>query len=261
MSRDDDRPVRPTIRCFQDDLGLFLPPVNDPLHEVAHPVIEKAQRTPAEVASNSAERIKALSDWVWFKQRAGRYRSAITHLPDSHKVAPGWWIGAAGQRSQGDADDFYSELQLAAERAAKGQEAATDSSGLLPNALDAKRLELEEALAATQQIRALVQRLVARSLRTGKIWTAELEQHEVSAHVKATDGSAYLIVCAEGFFNPPIIAVILDSIPGVPRDDWLAEPGGAVGIEPQPGQIIYSTMIDTDVQQWILSQHPDEGSW
>ena len=38
-------------------------------------------------------------------------------------------------------------------------------------------------------------------------------------------------------------------------DDWLAEPGGAMGIEPRTGQIIYSAMIPADTQAAILDEY------
>ena len=34
--------VRPTIRCLPEDLGLALPPFDEPLDEIDHPLIRKA---------------------------------------------------------------------------------------------------------------------------------------------------------------------------------------------------------------------------
>ncbi|QGQ20462.1 hypothetical protein GC089_16285 [Cellulomonas sp. JZ18] len=252
--------MRPTIRCLRDDLDLPLPPINDPLHLLDHPVIAKAQRTPTEVASGSAERIRSLHDWVWFKQRAGRFRAAVTELPADHQPVGGWWIGAAGSRSAGNADDVYAELETIAKREAKGTKAKTDSSWMLPDSQDETRLRLEEGVAVVLAIRFVVRRLVARSLRTGKGWTAEFSNATVSAHVRADDGEAYLVIATEGFIDPSLIANILGSIPDIPADDWLAEPGGAAGVQPAPGQIIYSTLIPTNVQDKILDEFPDEGS-
>lgn len=253
-------PVRPTLRCLREDLGITPPPINDPLHKLDHPVVRKVQMVPEEVAAGSAERIRSLTDRVWFKQRVGDYRAAVTSLLAEDPCRAGWWLGAAGARVAGSPDDFYAELEAAARRRAKGTPAEADTSWLLPGDEDQKRRKAEQALAAVASVKAVVRRLIARSLRAGGGWTAELRRHRISAHVRANDGEAYLVVCAEGFLDPNFIAVILASVPGVPADDWLAEPGGAVGIDPAPGQIIYSTLIPPDVQCAILEEFPEEGS-
>ncbi|WP_315093265.1 hypothetical protein [uncultured Cellulomonas sp.] len=253
--------VRPTIRCLKEDLQLKLPPAHVPLDEIDEQVITKVQMTPAEVAANAAERIKSLRDRIWFKQRAGDFRAAVTEIRDSGSdLVDGWWLGAAGARSQGSPDDFYAELEATAKRHGKGTKVGTDTSWLLPTEDDTNRLILERVYEVTKSIRETVRRLVAKSLRTGKPWTVSVTRHSVTAHVRAADGEAYLIVCAEGWFEPEVIAVILSSVPGIPQDDWQVEPGGAVGVEPAPGQIIYSTLIPPAVQDAMLDEYPDEGA-
>jgi hypothetical protein len=60
--------------------------------------------------------------------------------------------------------------------------------------------------------------------------------YQISAAVKATDGEAYLAICAEGWHDPRMIAMILDSVPSVPPVDWLPEPGSVFNLEPTDGQ-------------------------
>ena len=72
-------PVRPTRRCL-DDLGLEFPPLSQPLPGLGHPLVNRAQRIPAEVSAGGAERIRALSDRVWFKCKTSVYRGAVTRL-------------------------------------------------------------------------------------------------------------------------------------------------------------------------------------
>jgi hypothetical protein len=50
-----------------------------------------------------------------------------------------------------------------------------------------------------------------------------------------------------------VIAVILDAVPGIAQQDWLPEPGGAAGITPSPGQIVWSAIIPADTQARILA--------
>jgi len=65
-------------------------------------------------------------------------------------------------------------------------------------------------------------------------------------------GEAYLAIAAEGFIQPRMIALILSSVPGISGSDWQAEPGGVTDIKPKEGQIIWSTMIQSDIQARIL---------
>ncbi len=51
--------VRPTVRCLIDDLGLKIPPVDDPLDELDHPLLRKVNQHFAE-QSSSRERISSL---------------------------------------------------------------------------------------------------------------------------------------------------------------------------------------------------------
>lgn len=83
----------------------------------------------------------------------------------------------------------------------------------------------------------------------------------ISVLVRARDGDAYIAIVAEGFIDPDFLAVILRSVPGVEASDWLAEPGGAMGIHPGFGQIVYSAIIPPEYQSKIVDQYgaPSEG--
>jgi len=52
-------PVRPTLRCLTDDLGLKIPPVDEPLDELDHPLLRKATQRFAE-QSSKRERISSI---------------------------------------------------------------------------------------------------------------------------------------------------------------------------------------------------------
>jgi hypothetical protein len=67
------------------------------------------------------------------------------------------------------------------------------------------------------------------------------------------DVDRYLAETGEGIPDPRVIAVILDAVPGIAREEWLPAPGGAAGINPAPGQIIWSAIISPESQAQILS--------
>lgn len=67
--------VRPTLRALAD-LGLSLPPLDAELHLLDDVLVQKAQTLPAEVAAGGAERVRALTDRVWFKVKTADLRGA-----------------------------------------------------------------------------------------------------------------------------------------------------------------------------------------
>ena len=145
--------VRPTKRGL-DDLNLCFPAVELPLHEMDHPIVKKAQQVPAEVASGGAERILALDDRVWFKCRSGNLRAAVTRLEageadDLGLIEAGaawWWVGAAGERRDDSASDFYKAIAAEAVREGKGR-TGVSSRHLLPAEIDYKRAECRAGFA------------------------------------------------------------------------------------------------------------------
>lgn len=263
-SSEDTPAVRPTKRCL-DDLGLRFPTYTDSLSDASHPLVQRAQKIPQQEAAGGVERIRSLTDRIWFKCKTSVYRGAVTKLTlaetSSASVPPSaaWWIGAAGTRQQGSEDDFYANLEAEAVRQGKGT-GAPSTRHLLPQDIDRRRLEAEIAARAVKALQETVLNLIAASLNDGKPYEIELQGHVISALVRASDASeAYLAIGTEGFIHPEMIALILAAVPGINRDDWLGEPGGVAGITPRPGQIIWSTIIPPEVQEQIL-QHcdPDE---
>jgi hypothetical protein len=66
-------------------LNLPIPNLGVRLSDLNHPLVVKSQQVPDEVASGSAERVRSLTDRVWFKIKTGQWRGAASDLRD--KVA------------------------------------------------------------------------------------------------------------------------------------------------------------------------------
>jgi len=116
--------VRPTKRCL-DDLDLPFPVLTKSLSLLPHPVIQRAQSIPAEVQAGGVERVRSLSDRIWFKCKVSSYRGIVIRLTASEAEARGllqaaWWIGAAGTRQDDSSSDFYKQIEAEAGRAGKG---------------------------------------------------------------------------------------------------------------------------------------------
>lgn len=239
--------VRPTKRCL-DDLDLGFPPLDVPLEGLNHELIAKAQRLPEEHASGGAERVRSLSDRVWFKVKVGEYRGAAgavvapIHEPSAH-----WWLVAAGRRrSDSRTSDFYARLEEECKRSAKqladGPQAVS-SEHLLPQALDIRRLEHERIALGVVALQAAVREAIRRSAHCGRPVSTSAGRQRLTAWVATREGDTYLAIIAAGFLDPNIIAVVLDSVPGMGRDDWMAEPAEVLGIAPAAGQIVFSGML------------------
>jgi hypothetical protein len=249
----ESTPVRPTRGCLKD-LDVAVPLISEPLHGVDHALIEEAQRLPERYAAGGAERILSLKDRVWFKVKTSRWRGAATRLPQADRpeaspqirFAP-WWIGAAGYRREGDPADFYFALEAEAERNGT-------SDKWLPSDWDWKRLELEQAYAWEAQVRMVVRELIARSLRDGKTYMAEFSSYSVTALARANGEETYLKVGLERIADPKIFAVILNAVPGVDPQSWLPEPGGVADLEPESGEIIWSTILPPAVAARLLDE-------
>jgi hypothetical protein len=110
--------VRPTRACLSD-LGIAVPSLRVHLHELEHPLVVKAQATPAQVSSGGGERIRSLDDRVWFKVKTASYRGAAGQIPPLTHIAHTWWLTAGGDRvADSPQHDFYA--LLAARAAAQG---------------------------------------------------------------------------------------------------------------------------------------------
>ena len=105
----------------------------------------------------------------------------------------------------------------------------------------------------TVEVGEVVRRLITMSLQTGELAVATVVDHYIRAQV--TDGDeVYLTLGTGGIYDPKVIAVILDSVPRVSIDDWFIEPSGTLGIEPQTGEVIWSTMLPDETRQEFLGQ-------
>jgi hypothetical protein len=108
--------VRPTLRTLTDDLRLPLPPIDELLEEISHPLLTKA-RAKFSAPEGTHERIRAIDDEIVWKVKVQRWRGAVW---TADQIA---WLIAAGNREEGSPDDFYEALvsqARAAKTAARG---------------------------------------------------------------------------------------------------------------------------------------------
>lgn len=263
-------PVRPTRLCLEHlnfRVPGGLPDAGTPLHTVNHALVQRAQKMPDELAASALERVRSLSDRVWFKCKTGRWRGACTRLTDGELAdfqpsldPPGrWWLGAGGWREEGSPDDFYSDLEAKALREGRGL-GGPSSAWLMPADWDWGRLRVESAVAWAVQLRAMVRRLIATSITSGDCVSAVFRDYIVEVVVRA-DGAdgAFLAITAEGIYDPKVIATILSAVPTVDVESWQPEPGGVSGIAPRSGQIIWSTLLSPEVATEVLRLADEQG--
>ncbi len=253
--------MRPTLRALRD-LGLGFPRLDQALDQFDQPLIRKAQDLPEEVGAGGAERVLSLTDRVWFKVKTHDERGAAGDLdsPDAYEVpARGWWLVAAGRRQQDTpSKDFYARLTAECQREGKGT-GGVSTDGLLPGETDYRRWSAESTALAVTAMKRLVRQAVVRSAHDGKLWTVTVGHHVIGALVRSTDGESYLAITAEGYYDHKLVAVLLDAIPGVPKDDWGVEPGPVLGIAPSEGQIVFSTMLPPETLCSLLEE--DDGDY
>ena len=245
----ENEAVRPTRKSL-DGLGIALPPIDQPLHEIDDQHVKEMQKMPERALAGGAERILRIADRVWLKYKSSDVRAAVGKLKESEVaecVMPipqlgRWWIGAAGQRQADSGQhDFYALLP-------------TSSYDLLPTRWDEDRLEAEVSLRWVAEVRREVRRLIAICLRQpGQPSTLTVVDHWISAQI--TDGDEiYLTLGTGGIYDPKVIAVILDSVPRVSVGDWFIEPSGTLGITPHSGEVVWSTMLPDETRREISEE-------
>lgn len=244
--------VRPTRRALVD-LGVEVPDLGHLLHELEHPVIMRAQQIPERERGGAAERVRSLTDRVWFKVKTADWRAAVAKLPRPIEGIPqDWWIGAAGPRTADSAQhDFYARLK--ADAFAGGRKTCS-TDFLLPTPWDSNRLLAEAAVKAERVIRQHVREAAGQSLLNGDVRGFDVGDRNVRIRVKMlADGQAYLAVGATGSVDAAFMVVLLSAIPGVDQSDWMPEPSEGLGVEPAPGEVLWSTMVPAATQQTLLA--------
>lgn len=239
--------VRPTRRAL-DSLGVAIPVLTTLLHELTDPLIAKAQSVPHDVESGGGERIRTLSDRVWFKVKRARQRGACTQLTagelNALTISHPWWLGAAGTRSADSRTDFYAELDIYGK----------DSAELLPSEWDWRRLEAEAATLAVRVTRAAMQQAVSRALVSGDIIVVRLGERDVRIRIRVLpDGEAYLAISFVNSMETEFMVTVLDAIPGVDASDWQPEPTSPLHLELEPGEMIFSTLLSIDAQKFLVA--------
>lgn len=254
-------PVRPTKRALSD-LNVQLPTIDLPLSDLEHPLIVRAQAIPDMVAASSADRIVALTDRIWLKVETGSWRGAAGNVrgavDDSPRAAletgaAWWWLTAAGARQDDSPHrDFYSRLE--AEAHATGPKSCS-TGFLLPQAWDVKLLEAELAFAFVDAVPALVRRAAALSMQEGDIRGFTYGQTDIRVRIRMLgDGQVYLAISSAGATDPDFFALLLSAFDGLTVDDWLPEPGPYLQVQPEPGEILWSTILTPEAQQSLLRE-------
>lgn len=257
--------VRPTIACLKKN-GIALPPVDRLISDLKLPVIKAAQRVPNQIGAAQDVRIVSVSDGRWYKVKTGQNRGAVTtverhEIPSRDVKIPtvlfadyfAWWFCAVGIRKDGDVDDFYAEFTQSC-RTSKTMSTpkGVDSSQYLPTDLDGKRIQAELGFIIDADRRAMMIRLAAQSIKTKMTMAGQLLESHYSVFVEASAEESFVALSCDGYPDPGTIACLMDSLPGVEKDDWGPEPGGIGGLQPEPGQIVWSAPITDEAIQIII---------
>jgi hypothetical protein len=68
------------------------------------------------------------------------------------------------------------------------------------------------------------------------------------------DGQIYLAISSVGATDPDFFALVLSAFDGLTADDWLPEPGPYLQVQPDPGEILWSTILSPEAQQSLLDE-------
>lgn len=215
-------PTRPTLRALREDLRLPLPPLDQPLDEIDHPLLAKA-RAQFTTDGTGHERIRVIDDEIVFKVKIQRWRGAVwldAHIP---------WLIAAGIREDGSGDDFYQALARDAQTARARYNAEntkpiggkTYIAHLLPTDDDHKRHRLEAGIRLVRRLIIVIRDLTCGSLHDGHEHAADLSGFRLGIVVRADDGhETYVAVKITGSVPDDLVAVILRHVPGCDPELW-----------------------------------------
>lgn len=263
--------VRPTKRCLVEDLGEDVPHLRQRLEDVAHDCLEAAQALPQQYEAQGCERVRALTDRVWFKVKTSNHRGAATRLEralvpsNEEHEHPGlgqWWLGAAGLR-KGDSnqDDFYDVLQADCERRKKvaNQGGANHMSSaitghLLPEEWDRKRLTAETAEHVRAAMKHHVREMARLSIMNGKIISFVVGEYEVKVLIRMEGGETYLAVATKGVSDERFFAMLLSAFqPLIDPLDWMPEPTSeGLAIVPKDDEMLWSAVLDPEQAASLL---------
>lgn len=220
---------RPTLRCLRDDLKVPLPPTDQPLDELDHPVLHKAREQFAD-PDTPHERILAVDDQVLFKLKVQRWRGAVwTDRPDAR---PRVWVLAAGRRESGSTNDFYATLAAGAQAARSRYNAThtpalttnTCTRHLLPGDADWARFRAEAATRFERELATVVRDLTRASLLDGHEHNASVGGARLGLQVRADHGhETYVAVRIIGSVPDALTITVLDLVPGCALDGWFPE--------------------------------------
>jgi len=242
--RENVRPTRKVLAL----LNVTIPPLTTCLHDLDEPIISKAQSVPESVRAGKAVRVLALSDRVWFKVKRARQRGAVTRLSKAEvetlPIEHQWWLGAVGTRhDDSPQDDFYAQLGRF----------GYDSSALLPDTWDQRRLLAEAGTLAARATQAAVRAAAAEALRSGDIVVLRLGDRDVRLRLRVlADGEAYLAISFRNTVEDKFMVAVLGSIAGVASADWLVEPTSPLELPLEAGEMVWSTLLSTEVQKALL---------
>lgn len=235
---DNERVVRPTLRCLLDDLAQELSPpaarqavrtvvrdmAADPTYllpvalvDVSHAVLDKAN-TIASDENALRERIETITDRYVIKVKTGDRRAALWR-----DDAGTWWLLAAGRRQDDGPGDFYRRL----ERLSK------DSTPIAPTDDDLRYQRLEVAYQAelrkeqAAQARLLAALLIA-AREPGSAHSVEIFGAVVSISVLPDEGCFILDMrweFAQFDEQDRFPADVLAMVPAhASIDDWESQP-------------------------------------
>lgn len=177
-----------------------------------------------------------------------------THRSGDQLPASSWWLVAAGPRQNDSPQhDFYATLVRSCRLAGKGTGSPT-TAHLLPVDVDYRRWIAERATAWRAAVQRTVRGAIARSAQRGGLNIATTQGYDIGALVRSKDGDTYLTITTEGFIEPRMLAIILEAVPDVSREDWLPEAGPIGGLKSRLGRLLFSTMIPAEALSHVLEE-------